>query len=93
MIIILMLQGGGAALTLASVDGDNTIFHGQTGIVVLPATGTFAAAGNRVTIDAGGVRVNQTVTAEGTGSVTFTANLAGLPTPLTTGTLQVHKPR
>lgn len=77
---------------LASVDTDNDIFHGQTGVVILPSSGSvFAGSGNIVTITDGSITVTQTVTAESTSSITITVDLTGL-TP-GAGTLCVLRPR
>ena len=92
-LLLLLKSGSTATLAIGSVDSDNSIYHGQTGIVILPDTGaTFAASGNRVTIDQGSLRRNQTITAESTSSITITADLTGFTLP-GTAALQVHKPR
>ncbi len=79
-------------LSILSVDGDDSVYNGQTGVVILPSDGVFAASGNRVTLDKDGVRKNQVVTAEGTSSITITVDLTGYSLP-GSATLQVHVPR
>lgn len=79
-------------LAIQSVDSDDTIYDGQTNVVILPQSpSTFAASGNRVKIVQGGVTVIQTVTAESASSITITANLTGMTVP-GSATLYVGKP-
>jgi hypothetical protein len=80
--------------SVTGANGVKTMYHGETGIVILPQPGkVFAAAANRVTVDKGGIRKNQVVTAEGTSSVTITADLSGLPLDSSTVRVSVHCPR
>ncbi len=86
------LEAGGA-FTILSVDGDNAVYHGQTGVIILPDTGvTFGASGNLVAIAQGSLWVWQTVTAESTSSITITVALTGFTLP-GSATLYVHKPK
>jgi Concanavalin A-like lectin/glucanases superfamily len=94
------LTGIAATLTytvgfyIGSVDADDAIVQGQTGVIILPKNGEplWAASGNRVTIDQGSIRRNQTVTAESTTSITITVDLSGFTLP-GSAFLMVHRPR
>lgn len=63
--------------SISSVDLDNDIYHGQTGVAVA-ITGTVAVSGKKVFLEQGGTWVEQTVTAEDTTSATITVNFGSL---------------
>ena len=63
---------------VTDVDGDESVFDGQTGVVVSLAGEGISATGKRVFIHDGATWVEQTVTGEDASSVTITVSFGGL---------------
>lgn len=78
------IAGGG--WSIANIDLDNDVFDGQTGAVIA-ITGTVAASGKKVWFEQSGNWVEQTVTAEDTGTATITVDYGGV---LVAGAATVH---
>ena len=70
-------EEGAAAWYVADVDTDESIYDGQTGVIVA-ITGTVEATGKKVWISQGGNWVEQTVTAEDSSSATITVTYGGV---------------
>ena len=62
------------SFTITSVDLDDDIYEGQTGVIAY-LDGSPPATGKKVLLRRGGVSVEQTVTAEDATTVTFTVSL------------------
>jgi len=69
---------GGGAWYISDVDTDESIFDGQTGVVITIADGPISASGKKVFLAQGGTWVEQTVTAEDANSATITVNFGAL---------------
>ena len=70
-------QTGGGGWSISNVDLDDSIFDGQTGVVVA-ITGTVAASGKKVWLSDGTNWVEQTVTGETTTTATITVTYGGV---------------
>lgn len=78
------------SFTITSVDLDDDIYEGQTGVIAY-LDGSPPATGKKVLLRRGGVSVEQTVTAEDATTVTFTVSLGGVLSPGGC-TVQVYAP-
>jgi len=71
------VSSGATGWTITDVDIDETIYEGQTGVIIT-ISGTVAASGKRVFLEQGGTRVEQLVTDEDATTITITVNFGGL---------------
>ena len=70
----------GSGWTVTDVDTDESIFEGQTGVIIT-ISGTVSASGKTVWIEQSGNWVEQTVTAQDANSITITVVYGGLLVP------------
>jgi len=73
----LTLYPAGGGWSVTDVDLDESIFDGQTGVVVT-VTGTVAATGKKVWLEQSGNWQEQTVTAEAAQTITVTISYGAL---------------
>ena len=80
----------GSGWSVVDIDLDDSVYDGQTGVVI-HLSGTVAASGKKVFIGQGVNKVEQTVTAEDSSTVTITVSYGGV---LSSGaaTLYVRNP-
>lgn len=81
---------GGGTFSIADVDLDESIYDGQTGVVVT-ITGTVAATGKKCWITQGANTVEQTVTGQTATTVTITVDYGGVLAP-GAATLKIGNP-
>jgi len=70
-------QAGGGGWSISNVDLDDSIFDGQTGVVVTISS-AIAASGKKVWLSDGTNWVEQTVTGETTTTATITVTYGGV---------------